>query len=104
MLGLCLRAYGAEHVVLVAPVGEAKLVTPFGVVHDAQGRLLIVEYASRLQAMDAQGKFTTIAGDGSKGDAGDGGLATAARLNSPHAIAAGADGAIFIADSLNDRI
>lgn len=104
ILSACIPAFAGERVVLVAPLGDAKLVTPFGVAHDAQSRLLIVEYASRLLAMDAQGRFITLAGDGSKGDAGDGGPATAARLNSPHSIAVGADGAIYIADSLNDRI
>jgi DNA-binding beta-propeller fold protein YncE len=113
-LGLTARAAGAaERVVLVAgggtgsegsPAVEAKLLSPFGVEHDAQGRLLIVEFSSRLQAIDRQGKLISIAGDGSKGDAGDGGPAARAKVNSPHAIAVGADGAIYVADTLNHRI
>jgi DNA-binding beta-propeller fold protein YncE len=94
----------AERVVLVAPVGEGKLVSPFGVVHDSGGRLLIVEFSSRVQAMDGQGRLATIAGDGVKGESGDGGPATAARVNAPHCIAVGADGTIYVADTMNHRI
>ena len=47
---------------------------------------------------------STIAGDGTKGDSGDNGPAAAARFNSPHALAVGADGAIYVADTLNHRV
>src|SRR5439155_18379856 len=103
MVSLAL-ASRAERVVLVAPVGEGKLVSPFGVVHDSAGRLLIVEFSSRVQAMDGQGRLTTIAGDGVKGESGDGGPATAARVNAPHCIAVGADGTVYVADTMNHRI
>jgi DNA-binding beta-propeller fold protein YncE len=113
VIAIGLTAGAAERVVLVAGSGsggegsaaaDAKLLSPFGVEHDAQGRLLIVEFSSRLRAIDRQGKLISIAGDGSKGDAGDGGPAARAKVNSPHAIAVGADGAIYIADTLNHKI
>src|SRR4051812_25037720 len=113
VMAMALTAGAAERVVLVAGGGdggegslasEAKLLSPFGVEHDGQGRLLIVEFSSRLQAIDREGKLITIAGDGTKGDAGEGGPAARAKVNSPHAIAVGADGAIYVADTLNHKI
>jgi sugar lactone lactonase YvrE len=110
---MALNAGAAERVVLVAGGGnggegslasEAKLLSPFGVERDAQGRLLIVEFSSRVQAIDRDGRLITIAGDGTKGDAGEGGPAARAKVNSPHAIAVGADGTIYVADTLNHKI
>jgi sugar lactone lactonase YvrE len=92
----------ADTVTLVAV--DAKLNQPFGVEFDSQGRLLIIEYTHRLLAISTDGKLTTLAGDGTKGDAGDGGAAKSARFASPHSLAVGGDGAIYVADSLNHRI
>jgi streptogramin lyase len=47
---------------------------------------------------------TTVAGNGQKGGAGDGGPATQAQLARPHGICVGADGAIYIGDTLNHRV
>jgi len=103
----------ADKVVLVAgggtggdgsPAVDAKLNQPFGVEFDHDGRLLIVEYSSRLLAIGTDGKLSTIAGDGTKGDAGDGGPAKQAKVNSPHSLVVGKDGVIYLADSLNHRI
>src|SRR5688572_27283626 len=103
----------ADKVVLVAgggvgrdgaPATRAQLKSPFGVAHDAAGRLLIVEHAHALRAIDPAGRIMTAAGDGTKGDNGDNGLATAARFNAPHALAVGADDTIYVADTLNHRV
>ena len=48
--------------------------------------------------------ITTIAGNGVAGFAGDGGLATAAELNTPDDVQLDAAGNIYIADALNNRI
>ena len=48
--------------------------------------------------------MTTIAGTGAAGFSGDGGPATAAQLYGPSAVAIASDGAIYIADSGNNRI
>lgn len=45
----------------------------------------------------------TVAGSGAP-DVGDGGLAVAATLESPWAVLAAADGSIYIADTLNNRV
>jgi DNA-binding beta-propeller fold protein YncE len=83
---------------------KADLAEPFGVAFDAKGNLLIIEYTSSLRALTPAGKVVTLCGDGTKGDGGDGGPATAAKLNSPHALAVGAEGVVYIADSLNHRV
>jgi DNA-binding beta-propeller fold protein YncE len=87
-----------------SPALEAKLAQPFGVLHDPAGQLVIVEFASGLRAIDPAGKLVTLAGDGTKGDTGDGGPAKAAKLNAPHAIAVGPDDALYIADTYNHRV
>jgi hypothetical protein len=55
------------------------------------------------QSMKA-GDIYTVAGDGTTGFAGDGGPATAARLNRPHSTAVDAAGNVLIADTGNSRI
>src|SRR4051812_25250364 len=80
-------AAGADKVVLVAgggvgrdgaPATRAQLDRPFGVAQDAKGRLLIIEFADALRAIESAGQIATLAGDGAKGDSGDGGPASAA--------------------------
>lgn len=110
---LATRACAEPSIALVAGGGtggdgskatEARLGSPFGVEIDPKGNLLIIEYAHRLLQVDPAGKITTICGGQTRGDGGDGGPAAKALLNAPHAIAIGADGAVYIADSLNHRV
>ncbi len=59
----------------------------------------------RVRRIDGDtGIITTIAGTGEPGDGGDGGLAVEAQLADPYAIAVGADGAVYVTDSGNNRI
>jgi sugar lactone lactonase YvrE len=48
--------------------------------------------------------ISTIAGDGTVGFTGDGGLASASKLNQPRDVAIGPDGSIFITDTFNNRV
>jgi sugar lactone lactonase YvrE len=58
----------------------------------------------RFAGSSTTGKITTVAGKGTAGYGGDGGPATAARLNVPFDVAVDAAGNIFIADSFNSRV
>ena len=59
-----------------------------------------------IRKIDTAGIITTITGRGPqhKGFSGDGGPATAAELDRPHGICVGADGAVYIGDTLNHRV
>jgi len=84
---------------------SAQLNAPVGVAVDAAGNLFIVDKDNqRIRKVDTAGVITTIAGDGTQGSSGDGGLATAAQLNDPNGVAVDAAGNLFIADYRNERI
>jgi sugar lactone lactonase YvrE len=70
------------------------------------GRITIrIAAAVLLVASTGQAQtITTVAGNGTAGSCGDGGPATSACLNYPTGVAAGADGALFIADYYNHRV
>jgi len=52
----------------------------------------------------ATADITTVAGTGSMGDSGDGGLATSAELNRPRGIAVDSNGDLYIADTGNHKV
>ena len=84
------------------PLAAGKLNSPFGVAFDSKNNMYIVELeGGRIHRRDPAGTLTTIAGDGSKGYAGDTGPATKATFNGMHNVAATADGKLYIADSWN---
>jgi hypothetical protein len=59
----------------------------------------------RIRRVDAATqRISTVAGSGGRDYSGDGGPATAARLNFPYGVAVDASGNIFIADTFNHRI
>ena len=68
------------------------------------GAYLVCEPANRVIRVEPDGTFTTVAGSGKAGYSGDGGPATAARLNRPTGVAVDADGNVYRADFLNHRI
>jgi sugar lactone lactonase YvrE len=82
---------------------NAELNFPSGVAVDAIGNLFIVDdYVIR--KVDNKGIITTVAGNGTNGYSGDGGVATNAELNNPTDVAVDTTGKLFIADSHNFRI
>jgi sugar lactone lactonase YvrE len=85
---------------------SATLNAPKGVVVDSSGHLYIADtYNNRIREVDLLGgTINTIAGRASQGSQGDGGLATAAQLNSPQSLALDAAGNLFIADTLSNRV
>jgi len=100
--GSGVRASGPENVAAVT----ATLRNPSGLALDSRGNLYIADRDShRIRQVTPGGVMRTIAGTSAmNGFAGDGGPATAARLNLPHGIAVDAAGNLFIADHFNHRI
>jgi sugar lactone lactonase YvrE len=87
------------------PATGAQLNAPFGVAIDSGGNLFIAEHGGdRVRKVSAGGIITTVAGNGSQGYSGDGGPATSAQLYNPGNVAVDANGNLYIADSLNNRI
>jgi sugar lactone lactonase YvrE len=79
---------------------------PSGVALDANGNLFIADRNNhRVRRVDAAtGIMTTVAGSGTAGFSGDGGLATSADLREPIAVALDEASNLLIADSRNDRV
>ncbi|RKZ90335.1 MAG: hypothetical protein DRR19_10400 [Candidatus Parabeggiatoa sp. nov. 1] len=79
--------------------------SPMGIAFGPDGSLYITDFRnSRIHRVDVDGIINTVAGNGSHGFSGDGGLATEASLRNPIDIAFGPDGSLYIADSGNHRI
>ena len=114
VLTICVQPAQAERLVLVAgggekgdgaPATEARLHSPFGVDFDSSRAMFIAELeGGHVHRVDPQGIFTTIAGTGEKGDAGDGGPAKSAVFNGMHSLAVAPTGDVFIADTWNNRV
>lgn len=85
---------------------EAQLSGPMDVAVDADGTLFIADTGNAcVRKVEADGVITTAAGKcGSAGFTGDGGLATRAKLRSPYGVSIDAQGGLYIADGLNNRI
>lgn len=84
---------------------QALLDGPNGLDFDSQGNLYIAEFENHvIRRVDRSGVITTVAGTGSAGFSGDGGPATAAKLNGPARIAFDSGNNLYIADSNNHRV
>lgn len=87
------------------PALQAGLANPAGIARDALGNLYISELMSHsIRKINSAGTITAVAGTGTAAFAGDGGPADSARLSSPHALVADAQGNLWIADTGNNRI
>lgn len=92
--------------------GDGKLATtlllsyPCGLAIDQSGNLLIADQGNnRIRKVDAStGIMTTIAGTGTAGFSGDGGIATKANLNGPSDFSLDASGNIYFNDEFNYRV
>ena len=76
---------------------------PAGVTVDTSGNLFIADsYNSAVRKVSSStSNISTVAGNGSYGFSGDGGLATGAELSYPQGVAVDGSGNIFIADGSN---
>ena len=98
------------------PATSASLWQPYGVALDGSGNLVIADTDnSRIRVVAAStgtfygqpmtaGDIYTVAGDGTAGFSGDGGLATAAEVRYPGGVAVDGSANLVIADSSNNRI
>ena len=85
---------------------SAQFNQPWGITVSVSGDLYIADFGNnRVRKIDmATGIINTVAGNADKGYAGDGGAATAARLNSPASVVIDAADNLYIADSENSVI
>ena len=87
------------------PATAALLDEPSDVAIDESGAVYIVDRANHaLRRIGTDGVIATLAGNGSPGFAGDGGVATRARLRFPRDVAVRGDGSVFVADAGNNRV
>jgi DNA-binding beta-propeller fold protein YncE len=80
-------------------------VDPRAVAADDKGNVYVLERSGHaLRVIDKGGKIRTVAGDGKKGNAGNGGPALKAELNGPKYVSIDRDGSVLIADTENHQI
>ena len=79
---------------------------PLGLAVDGAGNLFLCDSGNnRIRRVDAVSQvITTVAGDGTAGGAGDGGIAKEAEINTPSGIAIDGAGNLYIADTGNNAV
>ncbi|MFM2093045.1 MAG: Virginiamycin lyase [Planctomycetota bacterium] len=94
-------ANGREGSAEIVNIGE-----PFGVEVGPDGGLYVTEVKNhRIWRMDLASKMlTVVAGNGTRGYSGDGGLATDAQLNEPYEVRFDADGNMYFVEMMNHLI
>ena len=87
------------------PATAAALNQPYDVRVGDDGALYIADYGNhRIRRVAPDGRISTVAGTGEPGYSGDGGPATAARLNGPYGVCPDGRHGLLIADSQNHVI
>ncbi|OQW91873.1 MAG: hypothetical protein BWK78_03340 [Thiotrichaceae bacterium IS1] len=87
------------------PATKAQLNFPWGIIVDKNNNLYIADADNhRVRKIDSQGTISTVAGNGTPGNAGDSGVATSAQLNLPDGIAIDKAGNLYISEAGNHVI
>jgi len=87
------------------PATSARLQAPCGVAVTDSGDIFIADTGNhRIRQITPDGVIHTIAGQGSAGWSGDGGSALTALLNAPQGLVLDGSGAIYLADTGNNRV
>ena len=86
------------------PATSAQLDDPYGVFVDGAGNIFIADTDNAAIREVVAGIIQTVAGNGTNGYSGDGGIATSAQLDLPQGLFVDASDNIFIADTDNNRI
>ncbi len=87
------------------PAIFARFQWPYGITVDAMGNLFIADTGNqRVRKITPLGVISTVAGNGTKGFGGDGGLATSAQFQYPYGLAVDTAGNLFISDMYNHRV
>ncbi len=85
------------------PANLAQLNSPTGMYIDNSSNIFFID-GNTVRKIDASGNINRVAGDGGYGTTGDGGLATAAKFQSPMGVITDAASNVYIADSYSSRI
>ena len=83
--------------------GTSAALFPGSIATDANGNVYFTAGNTAMR-LDSNGVLTLVAGNGTPGFSGDGGLATNAQLLGPSDIAVDGAGNLYIADSGNSRV
>jgi uncharacterized protein (TIGR03437 family) len=87
------------------PAIQAQLNGPLGVAVDGSGNIYISDTNNnRIRKVSTNGVINTIGGNGNASFYGDGSPAFQASVHAPEGLAVGADGTVYIADTLNQRV
>ena len=102
----CVRKVALDGIIsTIAPTHGTKLMSPRNVAIDADGTLYVSDFGGhQVYRLSTNGAMTVFAGTGKAGVSGDGGPAALAQLNSPAGLTLDSSGALYIADSGNNRI
>ena len=77
---------------------------PTGIAVDAAANIYVTDNNARVRKVYPSGVITTIAGSGTRGYSGDGGVATSALLNGPTGVAVSSAGSVYVTDTINNAV
>jgi trimeric autotransporter adhesin len=87
------------------PAASAQLYGPQAVAVNGSGEVFIADSLNyRVRKVATNGVITTVAGTGTQGFGGDGGLATSASLDTPKGLLLDPSGNLYICDGGNNRV